>query len=94
MKMASLHKFLFAYLNAAASASVFYLCFSELPRETPLETLLFLYWLLVGALFGVASTALLLSWPRRQVAQRIAICSLIPIGLFIAGVRLFLPAAA
>jgi hypothetical protein len=94
MERSSLYRFFYAYLNGAASASVFYSGFSELPRETPLQVVLFLYWLLVGILFGIASASLLLNLPRKQAIQRAAICSLIPIGLFIVGVRLFFPAAA
>ena len=94
MEKSSLHKFLFAYLNGAASASVFYLCFSELPRERPLQVALFLYWLAVGTLFGVASASLLLNWPRKKTIQRVAIGSLIPIVLFIVGVRLYFRVAA
>jgi hypothetical protein len=94
MEKPSLHKFLFAYLYGAASASVFYLCFSELSTETPLQIVLYLYWLVVGTLFGVASASLLLNWPRKKTIQRVAVGSLVPILLFIVGVKLFFRVAA
>jgi hypothetical protein len=94
MNSSSLTKFWGLYLNGAASVSVFYLCFTELPRDTPLGVVLFLYWIVVGTLFGVASASHLLNWPRKQIIQRVAIGSLIPIVLFIFGGKLFLGSAA
>jgi multisubunit Na+/H+ antiporter MnhB subunit len=89
MEKSSLQKFFLAYLYGAASVSVFYLGFSEIPRETSLQVTFFLYWLVVGILFGFASASTLLNWPRKKTFQRVAAGSLIPIVLLIAGVKLY-----
>jgi hypothetical protein len=97
MERSTLKNLFVAYINGAMAASVLYLCLSRLLSATPASTLkvvVLCYWLVVGILFGAASASFLLKWPRRRMLQYVAVGSLIPIVLFILGVRLYFRAAA
>ena len=97
MERSTLKNRFFAYINGAAAASLFYLCLSRLLTSHPTSTAqigLLCYFLVVGSLFGIASASFLLNWPRKLMLQRLAVGSLVPIVIFVVGVRLYFGAAA
>jgi len=94
MERSTFKNLFFAYLNGAMAASVFYLCLSRPLPTSILKAVLLGYWLFVGILFGIASASILLNWPRKRMLQYVAVGSLIPIVIFIFGVRLYFHAAA
>jgi hypothetical protein len=96
MERSTLKNLFIAYLNGAMAASVLYLSLSRLIAVTHASTLKIVvlsYWLVVGILFGVASASFLLNWPRKRMLQYIAVDSIIPIVIFIFGVRFYFRAA-
>ena len=75
MESSAARKYLFTYLNGALSFSIIYAAILHLPRGTPLQVAIFIWWLIIGALWAAVTIALLKGSPAKSALQRVAACA-------------------